>query len=85
MAAGVVPVCTGIGYNVSLIRDQETGFLCRSEQDWYKTLSTLISDAELRNRVATAARSEVIRKFSLRGQAEKMRDLFDHVLSFRQR
>ena len=63
MAAGVVPVVSAIGYNLELIRHGETGFLCKTPQDWDRALCSAIEDAILRQRVALAAREEVEQRF----------------------
>lgn len=65
MAAGVPAVCTGVGFNCELIRDGETGFLVREPAGWEAALSRLIGDAALRERIATAARADVERRYSL--------------------
>ena len=65
MAAGVPAVCTGVGFNCELIRDGETGFLVREAADWERAIRRLINDAELRERIAIAARTEVERRYSL--------------------
>ncbi|RIJ20460.1 glycosyltransferase family 1 protein [Henriciella barbarensis] len=64
MAAGVVPVVADIGYNRELIRHGETGFLCETLDDWESHLSKLIESAELRQRIAHAARNEVEQRFA---------------------
>jgi glycosyltransferase involved in cell wall biosynthesis len=81
MTAGVVPICAGIGYNLELIRDGETGFLCTTHEQWLDRICSAIEDAALRQRVATNARHDVEQRFSLTGQAQKMRSLFDTVLA----
>lgn len=81
MTAGVVPICAGIGYNLELIRDGETGFLCTTHEQWLDRICSAIEDAALRQRVATNARQDVEQRFSLTGQAQKMRSLFDTVLA----
>ncbi len=83
MAAGVVPVCTRIGYNRELIREGETGCLCSTEQEWYLALAALIEDAALRQRMAEQARTDVARRFSPAAQARKLRDVFDAALARR--
>lgn len=83
MTAGVVPICTAIGYNLELIRDGETGFLCTTHEQWLDRLVCAIEDAPLRQRIASQARQDVEQRFSLTGQAQKMRDLFDTVLARR--
>lgn len=83
MAAGVVPVCSAIGYNLELIEHGRTGFLCNTPSEWNQALSALIDDASLRERVACAARSEVQRRFDPAQQAAVMRSIFDSVVAER--
>lgn len=85
MAAGVVPVCTAIGYNLQLIRSGATGFLCGSEDEWLSTLSRLIEDSALRRQVSIAARQDVELRFAPARQAGLLRDLFADVLRRRNR
>ena len=80
MAAGVVAVCTGYGYNLELINNKDTGFLCNSNHDWYYTISTLIENPKLRQSIADKARSNVEARFSLEKQARILRDLFDDII-----
>lgn len=80
MAAAVVPVVSAIGYNLELIRDGETGFLCTSGEDWEAVLSRLIEDAALRRRVAIAAREEVEWRFAPEKQAAKLAALFRNAV-----
>lgn len=75
MAAGVVPVCAAIGYNLELIEHGRTGFLCSSHEEWVAALELLIRESTLRKQVAVAARAEVEQRFDPRGQAEKLRDV----------
>ncbi|WP_420569040.1 glycosyltransferase family 4 protein [Thalassovita sp.] len=83
MAAGVVPVCAAIGYNNELLTDGQTGFLCASPEDWTRALEAALDDAQLRQRIASAARAEVETRFDLEATAGKMRQLFDRVLEAR--
>jgi glycosyltransferase involved in cell wall biosynthesis len=76
MAAGVVPVCSAIGYNLELIQHGHTGFLCATQGEWREAIIRLVEDATLRQRVAEAARAEVERRFSPVLQAGKLRELF---------
>ncbi|ULQ46699.1 glycosyltransferase [Flagellatimonas centrodinii] len=73
MAAGVVPVCSAIGYNLELIDHDRTGMLCANLEDWERSLGVLILDAARRTRMAAAAREEVLSRFSPRLQAEKLK------------
>ena len=75
MAAGVVPVVSAIGYNRELIDHAKTGFLCRDGSEWEAVLELLIADSGLRLRIAGAARSVIVERFSPSGQARKLADL----------
>ena len=79
MAGGVVPVCSAVGYNLELIDSGRTGLLCRSQDDWREAISALIENADLRQRMADAARNEVEVRFSLAGQARKLCDILETV------
>ncbi len=72
MAAGVPPVCSAIGYNLELIEPGKTGFLCECEDDWFDALSRLAENADLRQQIGSAAREDVIERFSPHQQAEKI-------------
>lgn len=80
MAAGVVPVCAAIGYNLELIRHGETGFLCKEGEDWYRVLSALIEEEAQRKRVSESAKADVEARFAPEKQAREMVDLFYDVL-----
>lgn len=83
MAGGVVPVCSAIGYNLELIRDGETGFLCSDQAQWYEVISELISDADLRQRIALQAREEIVQKFCVSHQAFLLKDILDDAVAGR--
>ena len=85
MAAGVPGVVAAIGYNLELIRDGETGFLCRDEEDWERHLEALVTDPALRQRVAEAAREDVERRFSPAGQAAELHAVLRDVVEGRAR
>lgn len=81
MAAGVVPIVSAIGYNHELIRHAETGFLCETLTDWEKYLVNAIEDADLRQRLAVAARIEVEQRFDPRVITTRMVRLLEEVVS----
>ncbi|MHA6334519.1 glycosyltransferase family 4 protein [Qipengyuania sp. CAU 1752] len=72
MAAGVVPVVQAIGYNLELIRHGETGFLCDEDADWSSNLQKLIDDRDLRVKMASAAREDIEKRFSVRKKAAEI-------------
>ena len=63
LEAALVAVPTVASYNDELskvIRDGETGLLCRDTAQWQKQLQELIDSAQYRQRIGEAARQEVL-------------------------
>ena len=79
MAAGVVPVCTAIGYNLELIQHGKTGFLCADQDQWYQTLVDLIENRALCQQVSNAARAYVETHFDVAKQAVALGDILRSV------
>lgn len=44
MASGIVPVVSKIGYNMDLIEEKKSGFLCEYEDDWYHKINFLFEN-----------------------------------------
>ena len=60
---GVPSVCTPTEPFRSVIEHGRTGFLPETIEDWTETLSRLVQDADLRHRVAEAARAAVLARY----------------------
>jgi glycosyltransferase involved in cell wall biosynthesis len=56
MACGLPQVSSAVGGVVDVL-DSESGFLVRSEEEWYSALDLLLSSAELRRRMGQSARA----------------------------
>jgi glycosyltransferase involved in cell wall biosynthesis len=56
MAAGRSVVAHPVGANLDIVLDGATGFLARSEADWYEALAKLRNDPTLRHRLGAAGR-----------------------------
>lgn len=65
MAMGIPTVASPVGINRDLIRDGETGLLAADEPAWADALGRLIADKGDRTRMGTAARADVVGRFSL--------------------
>jgi glycosyltransferase involved in cell wall biosynthesis len=63
MAAGLPCVAFDCPQHREVIRDGETGFLCKSERDMIERIASLIDDKELRQRIGRAARAEAALRF----------------------
>jgi len=56
MAMGIPPVASPVGVNEALIKNGVNGFLARTQEEWKKALSILLSDRAARVRMAESAR-----------------------------
>ena len=66
MEAALVEVPTVASYNSELelvIKNGENGFLCKTKQEWKKTLEEMIFSSELRQDLAAKANSEVKERY----------------------
>lgn len=64
--AALCKVCTiasNIGAFKKFIKNNETGILCDSEDDWYNALEKLINDTEYRNHISSMANSYVLKNY----------------------
>ena len=75
MAGEAVAVCSPVGQNRDLIQDGVNGFLAGSTQEWEDKLELLISNPELRTRVARTALDAVRRDFSVDRSFAKLRSV----------
>lgn len=55
-ALGIPVVASDFGPYREFVRDGETGFLCRTDHDWFRALRTLTEDDELRDAMGKRAR-----------------------------
>ncbi|MCC6338271.1 MAG: glycosyltransferase family 4 protein [Myxococcales bacterium] len=65
MACGAAIVMSPVGVNTQIAQGSVTGFLPRTEDEWVHTLSRLVEDAHLRERVALAGRQRVVEAYSV--------------------
>lgn len=59
MALGIPTVCSPVGVNPRIIRNQENGLLAESEDQWEGHLTRLLHSPELRERLGKAGRATV--------------------------
>ncbi|MDD5423183.1 MAG: glycosyltransferase family 4 protein [Candidatus Omnitrophica bacterium] len=65
MSCGIVPVCSPVGVTTEIVEDGVNGFLARDKDEWVSKLSTLIKDAELREKIGRAARALIEKRYSV--------------------
>ncbi len=65
MALGVPAVCSPVGVNRDIIHDGLDGFLPRTRDEWFQTISRLVKDSFLRETIGHAGRRRVEEAYSL--------------------
>jgi glycosyltransferase involved in cell wall biosynthesis len=80
MAAGKPALVSPVGIAGDLITHGETGFYCRSEEDWYTFLMQLYQDKELRFAMGARAQAEAETKYDTALAADKLYQIFEACL-----
>jgi glycosyltransferase involved in cell wall biosynthesis len=81
MASMIPAVCMDIGFNQTLIAHGHTGFLVKSNLQWFETLTRLLSDHGLRQNIAMQALTEVKQKYSLTVLAPVFEQYIEEVIN----
>jgi glycosyltransferase involved in cell wall biosynthesis len=71
MACAVPVVASPVGVTTAMVRDNQTGFIARSDDEWVERLDQLLTDAALRRRLGDAGREEVVANWSLQAYAPR--------------
>jgi glycosyltransferase involved in cell wall biosynthesis len=72
MACGVPVVASAVGVNREIIQDGVNGFLASTPDEWVEKLGRLISEPDLRARMAVAGRHTIEERYSLRVTAPRI-------------
>lgn len=71
MAVGLPVVASPVPSYFEVIRQGQNGFIAHTNQDWLEHLQNL-RDPELRHKLGQQARADVLEKYSIAAQAEKL-------------
>jgi len=83
MACGCAVIASRVGGNVELVSNDTTGLLFESD-DIYglaTCLEALISNSDLRNRLALAAAERMRSSFSLAASARRMESIYEEFIA----
>jgi glycosyltransferase involved in cell wall biosynthesis len=72
MALGIPAVVSPVGVNAEIVRHGENGFLASTPEEWVAKAASLLTDAELRRRLGSAARRTVEDRYSARVHAPRL-------------
>ena len=79
MACGLPVVASPVGVNKEIVEHGVNGFLAETEEEWRSAIETLLSDAELRCRMATAGRKKLEKNYSLRAWGPRVAQMLRQV------
>ncbi|MBA4189778.1 MAG: glycosyltransferase [Planctomycetaceae bacterium] len=64
-AAGLPVIANPVGVQTEMVRDEETGHLATSTEEWVAAVSRLANDARLRQQLGSAGRRQVHERYSV--------------------
>jgi glycosyltransferase involved in cell wall biosynthesis len=79
MALGIPTVASAVGMNFKVIEDGISGFLVKNDGEWITTITRLIDDPALRERVGKASRSRVLNTYSVKANQPIYLSIFKEV------
>jgi len=79
MAAGIPVVVSPVGVNVDIVHEGIHGYLCSTEEEWYRQLGALAENKSLRNEMGTKGRQKVLDQYSLKICSEKLIQLMQEL------
>jgi glycosyltransferase involved in cell wall biosynthesis len=80
MALGRPAVCSPVGVNPTIIRDDRNGLLAATEDEWIAKLTRLLRSPALRERLGAAGRATVEAEYSASIHAPRVYELFKSVV-----
>jgi len=81
MACGVPVVAAAVGVNREIITDGVDSFLASTPAEWIDKLGRLLSDPELRTRMAEAGRRTIEERYSLRITAPRLARILQEAVA----
>jgi L-malate glycosyltransferase len=81
MAIAIPFVATAYGTNFRIMENGVQGFLALTDEEWLQSLTTLVSDVNLRRQMGMAGRRRVEELFSVKANLPKYYQVFGNVLA----
>lgn len=81
MAFGIPSVSSDIGAASLQVRDGDTGFLVKTQDEWVDRLEQLVRSAPLRAAMGARAREEAVKAYSRQAVGGRYRTLLDETVS----
>lgn len=75
MSSGAACISSPVGGVAEFVRDRENGLFARTPEEWEDRIVELVTDRELRGRIAAAGRRTVVEAYSLQAQAPRLAEV----------
>lgn len=80
MALGIPVVCSLVGANKEVIKDNENGLLANTEDEWIDKISLLVTDSSLRKKLGKEGRRTVEDSFSSQVNFPKLKEVIFNLV-----
>lgn len=76
MALGIPALVSPVGVNTEIVDNNHDGFICTTDEEWYRNIRLLLQNDELRSKLGLAAREKVENKYSVQANCRNFLNLF---------
>ena len=76
MALGMPARVSPVGMNTEVVQDETNGFVCATDEEWYKALRCLLASQPERARQGAAARRTIVERYSVAPNTANFLNLF---------
>lgn len=83
-AAGLPVICVPSEADKLVIEHGKTGFIVRTDEDWYEYLKMLINNPDLRREIGNAGRKYVLENFNVGKVVQNYIDFFEELIAKKQ-
>lgn len=80
MSVGKPAVMSAVGMNCDIVSHGKDGYVPVGEEEWYKVLSELIENENLRKEVGNEARETILSKYSTESQKEHLLTIYQKAM-----
>ncbi|WP_046243503.1 glycosyltransferase family 4 protein [Hymenobacter terrenus] len=76
MALGMPALVSPVGMNTEVVQDGTNGFVCATDDEWYRALRQLLANQQERARQGAAARRTIVERYSVASNTDNFLRLF---------
>ena len=76
MSLGIPAMVSPVGVNTQIVDDGINGIICSNKEDWYHSFIKIMQDRSILERLGSASRDKIIRKYSVQAHTENFFGLF---------